>query len=143
MNWKDFLQTKFNEIIKEAKIINEDNMSFLDITVSYTDLNEVDKISKEINEYIDQSNLTLDFDYLTIHSPGFKTNYEINELGEHIDELIDLDLKKSVNKLNHYTGKLLSVNEDSIVIHWNNKGQFRKIELEKNNIIKINKHIKF
>ncbi|MGV2392845.1 UNVERIFIED_CONTAM: hypothetical protein O8I53_07595 [Campylobacter lari] len=88
----------------------------LDVTVKFTDLNDVDKISREINELIDASNITLDFDFLTIHSPGFKTEYEFDELNEHLEEMLSVELIKNVNKMNIYIGQLIEFNKDFIII---------------------------
>ncbi|UUD35326.1 ribosome assembly cofactor RimP [Mycoplasmopsis caviae] len=143
MNWKDELVNKFGDVILDAKIINEDGLKLLDVSVKFSDLNDVEKISKEINEYIDLMYSNIDVDSLSVHSPGVELAYKIDDLINHINEMLTIYLIKNVEKQDKFNAKLLEVLEDKILIHWNSKGQFRKIFIGKNNIKKVEKYIKF
>lgn len=143
MNWKEILEKQFGSQILEAKIIEEDGLKLLDISVNYHDLNKVEEISKQLNEFIDSNYPSLDIDSLSIHSPGVELTYKTDELEKHIGEMLTIKLNKSVEKQDKFNGKLLEVLEDKIQISWNNKGQFRKVFIDKNNIVKVEKYIKF
>ncbi|WP_406616922.1 ribosome assembly cofactor RimP [Mycoplasmopsis adleri] len=143
MDWRKSLLEKFKDDIMDAKLINEDGLINLDITIKQTDTENLDCLNLAINEYIDQFEKDINFDCVVIHSPGFDTNYAIDELANHIGETIDIKLKKSVNKQDFYIGKLLEANETSIKIKWNCKGQFRDIEIPLDAISKVSLHIDF
>ncbi|ADN68697.1 conserved hypothetical protein [Mycoplasmopsis fermentans JER] len=143
MNWKEILEKQFGSQILEAKIIEEDDLKLLDISVNYHDLNKVEEISKQLNEFIDSNYPSLDIDSLSIHSPGVELTYKTDELGKHIGEMLTIKLNKSIEKQDKFNGKLLEVLEGKIQISWNNKGQFRKVFIDKNNIVKVEKYIKF
>lgn len=143
MNWKTTLEEKFKDQILKVENLKEDGLDLLDITVKYTNMDDVEKISKEINEYLDSLKVEYDFDSLLIHSPGVKYDYTADELENYINEKFTINLIKAIDKKEKYIGELLEVNQDQILIKWNKKGQFRKTWLDKNNIKKIEKYIKF
>lgn len=143
MNWKTTLEEKFKDQILKVENLKEDGLDLLDITVKYTNMDDVEKISKEINEYLDSLKVEYDFDSLLIHSPGAKYDYTADELENYINEKFTINLIKAVDKKEKYISELLEVNQDQILIKWNNKGQFKKTWLDKNNIKKIEKFIKF
>ncbi|WP_029513692.1 LSm family protein [Mycoplasmopsis primatum] len=143
MNWKKVLTDKFEGQIIDVQKTNEDGITFLDITVSSKDLNSVDKLTKQINDFIDQLEANIDFDSLLVHSPGFTLDYKTDELEKHIGEKLDIKLFKSLNKFDFYTGELLADNEKSILIKWNCKGQFRNLEIDKQNIKSVSMNLDY
>lgn len=144
MNWKEILQKKFGNDVFDAKIEKEDGITFLFVTSSYSDMNQVEELAKKISDFLDLNyENKMNFDSLSVQSKGVKLVYEIDELGELINEFIEVNLIKNLNKQEKFIGKLLEVNEDSILVEWNAKGQFRKQVIEKTNIKKVEKHIKF
>ncbi|MCE6056716.1 ribosome assembly cofactor RimP [Mycoplasmopsis agalactiae] len=143
MNWKSLLVEKFGNKINDVKIVNEDGLLILEVIASSRDLKDIEELTKIVNDYIDSLNVEFDFDSLSISSPGFKMDYETDELGNHIGEIVDVKLNKNVNKLDFYTGEILENNPESILLKWNCKGQFRKVEIEKANIKKISMNIEY
>lgn len=143
MKWNKLLKDEFKDEIQDVKIINENEMIILEVKVKYNDIDSVDEITKRINKFIDDLEIELDFDSLSITSPGVELHYKTDELGKLIGELLDIKLIKHVNKHNFYSGELLENNEENILIKWNCKGQFRKQLINKKLIKSIEKHIKF
>ncbi|TKA59586.1 hypothetical protein MBOVa_0060 [Mycoplasmopsis bovis 8790] len=143
MNWKNLLINKFENMITDVQLLKEDGLLILEVTASSTDLKAIEELTKLINEYIDSLDVELDFDSLSVSSPGFKLDYVTDELGNHIGEIIDVKLNKNVNKLDFYTGELLEDDDESILIKWNCKGQFRKVKIEKSNIKKASMNIEY
>ncbi|EGV00513.1 hypothetical protein MCSF7_03143 [Mycoplasmopsis columbina SF7] len=144
MNWKEILQKEFGNDVFDAKIEKEDGITFLFVTSNYSDMNQVEELAKKISDFLNLNyENKMNFDSLSVQSKGVKLVYEIDELGELINEFIEVNLIKNLNKQEKFIGKLLEVNEDSILVEWNAKGQFRKQVIEKTNIKKVEKHIKF
>ncbi|UOE63577.1 ribosome assembly cofactor RimP [Mycoplasmopsis bovis] len=143
MNWKNLLVNKFRNTIADVKLLKEDGLLILEVTASSTDLKAIEELTKLINEYIDSLDVELDFDSLSVSSPGFRLDYETDELGNHIGEIIDVKLNQNVNKLDSYTGELLEDDDESILLKWNCKGQFRKVRIEKSNIKKARMNIEY
>lgn len=142
MNWLDLLQKEFGDDVIEAKETYMDSMLILDITVKYTDLVNINTISTKINNWFDSQNIDR-FDSISIHSPGVNLNYNIDELQNHINEDLLIKLHKNENQTDHYKAQLLEVESDSILVKWNQKGNIRKIKINKNNILSVEKYIKF
>lgn len=143
MNWKNLLVNKFGNTIADVKLLKEDGLLILEVTALSTDLKAIEELTKLINEYIDSLDVELDFDSLSVSSPGFKLDYETDELGNHIGEIIDVKLSQNVNKLDSYTGELLENDDESILLKWNCRGQFRKVRIEKSNIKKARMNIEY
>ncbi|MBZ4203348.1 ribosome assembly cofactor RimP [Mycoplasma tauri] len=138
MDWRKTLINEFCDQIIDVKFLNENSMKLLDVTVSHTDIQSINELTNEINSYVDGLNVELEFEAISIHSPGFDSNYKIDELESHIGEVLDVKLIKNVDKKDFYTGELLEVSESSILLRWNCKGQFRKVNILKENISSIN-----
>ncbi|WP_029608542.1 ribosome assembly cofactor RimP [Mycoplasma simbae] len=142
MNWKHILQTQFGEVILDAKEENIDGLIALDITVKHTQMEQVNNASRQINEFLDTQNIDR-FDTISIHSPGLELNYTVESLSDHVGEDLKIKLVKAQNKTNELVSNLLEVNEQEIVVKWNQKGNIRKITIDKGNIASVEKHIKF
>ncbi|KKB26711.1 hypothetical protein MM26B8_04810 [Mycoplasmopsis meleagridis] len=143
MNWENLLKKEFGEIILETKKINENGMIILDVKINSHDSKIVEKYTYLINNFIDRKvNTNLDFDYLSVSSAGLKIDYKIDELDKLINEYVEIYLNKSLNKKDLFIGQLLQNEENSILLKWNDKGQFKKQVITKDLISKIKKHIK-
>ncbi|WP_027334741.1 ribosome assembly cofactor RimP [Mycoplasmopsis felifaucium] len=143
MNWKTFLVDKFKEQIKDVKITNEFGAQCLDICVNTTDLTELDRLSGEINSFIDNSGKELNYDVVSIHSPGFDTDLNVEDLANYIDSDLEFKLIKNIDKKDLYIGKLVEVNSNIAKVKWNCKGQFRTVEIPFENIKKVSLYFKF
>ncbi|WP_029905430.1 ribosome assembly cofactor RimP [Mycoplasmopsis opalescens] len=146
MNWKEiFSKCELSKEILDAKIVKEDGMNLLEITVNKHDLEQIELISQKINFYFDSldKNITDQIDSLTILSPGVSSDIQFEELSGYIGKNLFIKLKKSENKTMEYIAVLLEVNNDNILIKWNSKGNIRKIQVSKENIKQIEEYIKF
>lgn len=142
MNWKLLLAQHFNEVI-DAKETVEDGMQILDITLSHSDLNHINDASIKINKFLDENANIERFDSIVIHSPGLIDDIDFASLSQFIGQDIEIFLQKNENGVNKYNALLLEDNDQSIKIKWNQKGNIRKIDVDKSNIIKIKRHFKF
>lgn len=138
MDLKKILKSEFGEIIIDATIKNEFNAKVLEIITDTHNTDQLELISKKVNDYIDS--LNLDIDTLYVISKGEPIDYEIEDLKNHIGQKCNFELHKSVNKLNKLIGEIISVNPNEISIKVNFKGQFRTIILDPNNIKKVSKY---
>lgn len=122
MNWKSLLVEKFGNRINDVKIVNEDGLLILEVIVLSRDFKDIEEFIKIVNDYIDLLNVEFDFDLLLISLFCFKMDYEIDELGNYIGEIVDVKLNKNVNKLDFYIGEILENNFELILLKWNCKG---------------------
>lgn len=122
MNWKSLLLEKFGNKINDVKIVNEDGLLILEVIVLSRDFKDIEEFIKIVNDYIDLLNVEFDFDLLLISFFGFIMDYEIDELGNYIGEIVDVKLNKNVNKLDFYIGEILENNFEIILLKWNCKG---------------------
>ncbi|QJR44277.1 hypothetical protein [Mycoplasma miroungirhinis] len=140
MNIIDEILKKFTTQISYCKWLNTPEGRFLSIELNTHDLKEVNLITKEINNFIDEIDTNVNY-YLDIFSKGIDLNIPFDELNNYIDKKIEITLnqpykdKKVIeiilkeNKIDELFGKI------------NNKGQFQKIYIKKDNINKIQKVI--
>ncbi|MBU4689561.1 hypothetical protein [Mycoplasma zalophidermidis] len=142
LNWDLKLKEVFGDDILSAKETSSDGFILLEVTVKYTDMQKVNELSCKINEWFDNENIDR-FDGLEVHSPGINLSYEVNELNNHIGENLLIKLHKTENKVNEYICTLLQFNDADIIIKWNQKGNIRKIKVDKSNILSVEKFIKF
>ncbi|WP_027120734.1 ribosome assembly cofactor RimP [Mycoplasmopsis lipofaciens] len=145
MNWNLVLKDKFKEKVISAKINHDKelNVEVLEVVVNSHDIKEIENITKQINEFIDANfENKINFDNLSILSPGVKYDFVFEDLCQEMyGEKLKIKLKKNQYKNNEFIGKLLEKNNDFLILLWNNKGQMRKIQLEKENIQKIEKYL--
>ncbi|MFV8470099.1 hypothetical protein ACNQ2O_02590 [Mycoplasma sp. AA7A] len=115
----------------------------LSITVDSTNLDAVEKISREISTYLEsQSWFTDDFS-LEVLSKGTDLSVTFDNIHEFIDKYLDIKLIKAFEGLTELIAKLLSIADDYILVEWNQKGRIRKVKIEKANISEISEYIKF
>ncbi|MFV8401029.1 hypothetical protein [Mycoplasma sp. 2634B] len=115
----------------------------LSITVDSTNLEEVEKISRSISTYLESENWFTDDFSLEVLSKGTDLSVTFDNINEFIDKYLDIKLVKPFDGLLELIAKLLSVEEDHILVEWNQKGRIRKIKIEKANISEISEYIKF
>ncbi|MFV8459077.1 hypothetical protein [Mycoplasma sp. 005V] len=115
----------------------------LSITVDSTNLEEVEKISRSISAYLESENWFTDDFSLEVLSKGTDLSVTFDNINEFIDKYLDIKLVKPFDGLLELIAKLLSVEEDHILVEWNQKGRIRKIKIEKANISEISEYIKF
>lgn len=137
MDFKDILSKEFGRIILDAnlKFIGTDKT--LEIVVDSRNLEEVEKYTRQIYSYLETQDWFKTTWILEVLSKGSDTNIKIDELVDFIGKKVIINLRKPFDSQNSLVAEILEDNEDKILLKWNKKGQFKKIELEKENIIKI------
>ncbi|MFV8469796.1 hypothetical protein ACNQ17_02635 [Mycoplasma sp. Sp48II] len=115
----------------------------LSITVDSTNLDEVEKISREISTYLESQSWFTDDFALEVLSKGTDLSVTFDNIHEFIDKYLDIKLIKPFDSLTELIAKLLSIENDHILVEWNQKGRIRKIKIEKANISEISEYIKF
>ncbi|MFV8471157.1 hypothetical protein ACNQ1N_03010 [Mycoplasma sp. HF11B] len=115
----------------------------LSITVDSTNLDEVEKISREISTYLESQSWFTDDFALEVLSKGTDLSVTFDNIHEFIDKYLDIRLIKPFDGLTELIAKLLSIENDHILVEWNQKGKIRKIKIEKANISEISEYIKF
>ncbi|MHA0272902.1 LSm family protein [Mycoplasma sp. 48589B] len=117
----------------------------LSITVDSTDLNEVETLSREILTYLESQSWYTDDFSLEVLSKGTDLSVTSENIHEFInsDKYLEIKLNKPFDGLEVLIVKLLSVEDDYLLVEWNQKGRIRKIKVEKANISEISEYIKF
>ncbi|VEU70593.1 ribosome assembly cofactor RimP [Mycoplasmopsis glycophila] len=143
MDYKNLLKEQFpNDIILEAKLINS-NDPILEVVLNTRDLSVVEEYSRKIFTFLETQTWYKDNYSLEVLSRGDDLNLDKNDLGNNLGQMVKITTHKSFEGLNIFIAELLSESDDKILVKWNKKGQFRKIEFNKDNIIKIESYIKF
>lgn len=133
MDVKQTLQKNFPEV-KDAFFEKEAGALFLRIEVSLKTLDQVSELSRNISNFLDQNEPSEKEYFLDIYSSGAEHLIELDDLENYFEKTITVKLKKPIKDKPDFEGKLLSVDQEKIIIRWNAKGQFRKQEIEKSNI---------
>lgn len=132
---KEILKSKF-PLIRDVFWEKELNNMFLRIEVNLHDLNEVASISRDISNFLDTIEKDVEYNnyYLDVYSVGTDVPIAWEDLSQHIDQQISVELSEKVNDRWAFTGKLLFANEAKLTIEWNAKGQFRKQDITSDKI---------
>ena len=141
MDITKLIKKNFNLVIN-AYFEEEFGSTFLRVCVDKTNLNKLAKTSLEINKYVDEMDKEDQAYFLDIFSPGTDQLFDVNKSKEYIGQNVKAILKKQIKSMLIFEGELISVEEDILVIKWNDKGQFRKQDIKFNNIEKIETYIK-
>lgn len=95
---------------------------FIDKQDGLIDLNDCEKVSNEINDMLDESNLIKDQYYLEVSSTGIERIIRKDEhLKKNIDDVISIKLFKPIDGKKEFIGKLIEFNENEIKINIDNK----------------------
>ncbi len=102
------------------------------------DLMAISEISEKISAYLDELDPIPDDNYLLdISSLGAEKPLKIEDLYLYIDSLVNVHLTNPVNGENIYQGKMVEVNDDSIIMEVKNKSRVKRVVIDKSNIRKI------
>ncbi|MGZ9414054.1 hypothetical protein [Mycoplasma sp. 5370] len=130
------LKENFSSIL-EAYFEKEGSLNFLRIKTNFTDLNDVEKISRKISDFLDKEDFIKEEYYLDVFSKG--TDIDINI--ENIEEFTNKKIQIWFNKKDFIIGKLIQNNENTLLLEINLKGRMKKEEINKEKIEKINLYI--
>ncbi len=139
MDFLKILKNKFGNNILNVKMQND----ILTIEVDTCDLEQTIKFTKEIQQEFKEKNINYDDINLEVLSRGKKLEVEISELNQHFSNMLKFEFKKPIEEHKVIIAKLKEINDDSVLVIWNQKGRIRKISIDKNNIKKIEIYIKF
>lgn len=142
MDYKKILTEQFGPIILGAKLTNTFGQT-LEVTVDYNDLDKVQEISQAISNYLDTQNWFSDNYYLEVLSKGEAIEVDFDNLPNYVNLDLKIFLKRPFAEHDILIAKLLEVNQDSLKLQWNQKGNIRKIQINLTQINKIEKYIKF
>ena len=98
------------------------------------DLNDCEKVSKEINEILDKADYIKEQYYLEVSSPGIERKLRKDKhLEQNISKNVEIKLfKKDNNGKKEYIGKLKAFNQEEIIIETD-----KEITIERKNIAQI------
>ena len=156
---KDVIKTVrpfIEEIVKannlnlfELEFVKEDGMWFLRVSIEKDDgtmdFETAEVISNLVSDKLDELD-PIEHEYvLDVCSPGAERPIRNKEeflanLNEYISVYLD---EEDENKKDMYTGDLLEVNEDDIVISYKDKTRVKKVRVDFKNIIKAHIAIRF
>jgi len=112
-------------------------LKFLRIELLTNDrsLKYITKLSHEISNFLDESDLIKDKYILDVYSAGLEEEIEIEKLNKYINKKIKIEL----NNMDIVIGKLLLLNKNDKFIEFlsNNKGRIIKKQIKFNDINKI------
>lgn len=137
MNIEKELQQKFGNTVNKVFLEKRGPLLFLNVELNLTDFDEVVSASRNISAHLDEINYSDDEYFLDIYSKGTELELDLSNVNEYLNKSVSIDLKKSVKSKIEFIGDLVEVKEDSLILRWNAKGQFRKQELEFKNIENI------
>lgn len=142
MDYKKLLTLQFGKIILSAKLTNTFGKT-LEVTVDYNDLEKVQAISQEISAYLDNQDWFDDNYCLEVLSKGEALEIPLDKLENHLNKNLKIFLSRPFADQSILIAKLLEVTKEQIKLQWNQKGNIRKILINKTQINKIEKYIKF
>lgn len=138
MNVEILLKEKFPDIL-EAFLEKEGTLNFLRIKVNFRELKDIEKISKEISAFLDETDPIKEEYYLDIFSKGIEEDFSL----ENIDNFLNENIQVWLNKDYFILGQLLEHDLEKITLKVNKKGQIKKENINKNDIYKLNTFVKF
>ncbi|WBP84119.1 ribosome assembly cofactor RimP [Mycoplasmopsis edwardii] len=142
MDYKKMLTETFGDVIISAKLTDTFGKT-LEVVVDYRDLNKVEEISKKISTYLDEQEWFSDEYFLEVLSKGEDIEIAVDNIQMFINETVKVNLIKPFSGHDTLIVKVLEDQEAQIMFQWNQKGRIRKILIDKENISKIEKYIKF
>lgn len=138
MTLEEKIKNEFNEITK-AYFDKEAGAKFLRIEVIHRDIDKITDLSRRLNTFIDENDKSDTQFYLDVFSPGTDQEFDVAQAQENVGKNIYVEVNKQINSIGYFIGELVEANDEEIIVKWNNKGQFRKQQIEKSNI-KMIKH---
>ena len=137
MDIKTTLLKKFENTVNDAFLENRDGFNFINVELKLTNFDDVIVMSKKISEYLDEINYSEDEYYLDVYSSGTEQDIDVNNIEKHLNESVQIELKTAIKGNLEFVGDLVEANETKLKVLWNAKGQFRKQEIDLDNIENI------
>jgi len=119
--------------IEKVYFIKEEGINFLRVETSLHEMEDIEKISKSINLYLDENYESEQQYFLDVLSKGTETSIKWKDLNKELGKNIKVITKDK----NVVEGILKDASDKEIIIRYNAKGQFRNKNIAKINIDKI------
>jgi len=129
MNIYELLRDKFDAKINDCFFEKENGHEFLRVEVNYKNMEDVLSISKDISAFIDEVDSTDQKYILDVYSSGAEIEIDTKDLKDYLNKNILVNLNKELKTKTSFEGELLEVLDNSLKIRWNAKGQFRKQDI--------------
>ena len=142
MNIKDSLKNKFAGKINDCFFEEENGYKFLRVEVNYKNMPDVLFISKEISSFIDEIDQSEKKYILDVYSSGAEIIIDIRDLKDYLNKNILINLNKEIKIKTSFEGQLLEIDNNHLKIRWNAKGQFRKQDINFEDIKNIKLSLK-
>ncbi|MCK5945845.1 MAG: hypothetical protein KAG04_01095 [Mycoplasmataceae bacterium] len=142
MKIQDELFNKFGNKINKVYFETENSHNFLRVELNLNEMNAVVALSREISAFLDTVEFSENDFILDIFSAGAEINIETNKLDGYVGENINVELIKEIKGKKSFEGELISLEEDTLNIKWNAKGQFRKQNINFSEVDSINLSLK-
>ncbi|AAK79763.1 ribosome maturation factor RimP [Clostridium acetobutylicum] len=111
------------------EIVKEDGERYLRVYIDKENgisLDDCEKVSRAISDLLDEKDPIPYSYYLEVSSPGiYRTLFTEEHLKKYIGNTVDIKLKSSLEKSTNYSGKLIDVNEEDIVIVVSDNREFK------------------
>lgn len=128
------LKEKINFKINSIQFVKREGLTFLDIEIPETSLNEIEKKSKIILNLINEIDDTNTDYYLNVYSEGTEKEIDIKNINLFIDQYILIKTNNHYLDKSEWEGHLIENNINDIVLKINNKGRFQKLKINKKDI---------
>ncbi|WKX02534.1 hypothetical protein [Candidatus Mycoplasma mahonii] len=138
MTVKDQIIKKFAKYASKVFWEKRDSDEFLCVELNISNFDEVINISKDISSFVDQIDYSSGEYFLDIYSRGTDYDIEFKNIKNNLGKTMKIELNKAIEDKIIFIGELVSYDDKSLSIEWNNKGQFKNIKIITENIKKIN-----
>lgn len=128
------LKEKINFKINSIQFVKREGLTFLDIEIPETSLNEIEKKSKIILNLINEIDNTNTDYYLNVYSEGTEKEIDIKNINLFINQYILIKTNNHYLDKSEWEGHLIENNINDIVLKINNKGRFQKLKINKKDI---------
>lgn len=138
------IKERINFSVNYIGFAKRDGLDFLDIELPENDLKVIEEKSRIISNILDEINPYETSYFLNVYSAGTEQMINLNDLDEHLDKNIWIELKKDYLSKNYWEGKLIQNNQFAVTLLVNNKGRFQKLVINKEDItfIKLSAKLK-
>ena len=137
MDIKTILLKKFENTVKDAFLEKRDGFNFINVELKLSRFDDVITMSKKISEYLDEIDYSEDEYFLDIYSSGTEQDIELKNVTEYLNQSVQIKLKKSIKGNEEFIGDLVEADDLKVKVLWNAKGQFRKQEINLEDIENI------
>lgn len=135
---------KENVILFDLAYVKEGPFKYLRVYIDNEKgitIEDCQRISEQVSRKLDEKDPISENYFLEVSSPGIDRPFkEDKDYEKNLNESVEVRLYQSVNGLKQFEAVLVEFHEDSIVL-MNDKKEM--IKIEKKNIVRINKAVKF